>query len=203
MQKTNSKSAVRRAVGSSGKTGNTGKAGKAGKARKQLTPEQREWKRLADRARRRRIRQAVLAEQANAKQGSSCCGKGCTCGRSDRSGKAGSGHCCGQSGSPVTAVDVAVIIGKHVAMQVASAMPGREVVGMSELQEVEPGVTRGKVAFSNGSKAIVTFVDGNVVDPLSEYSPLPPLAKRALLRARIAREVSDLVDAHAGMESLP
>ena len=185
MQKTKSKSAARKA---SGNTGETGKAGKAGKAKKQLTPEQRERKRLADKARRRRIKQAVLAEQANAKQGSSCCGKGCTCGRNDRNGK---------PGSPVTAVDVAVVIGKHVARQVANAMPGRDVVRMSEMQDVEPGVTRGEVTFSNGARAVVTLVDANAVDPLSEYSPLPPPVKQALFRARVAKEISDLVDAHA------
>lgn len=185
MQKTKSKAAVRKAGGSSGKTGNTSNTGKA---RKQLTPEQRERKRLADKARRRRIKQAILAEQARAKQGRSCCGKGCTCGKDGRNGK---------PGSPVTALDVAVVIGKHVARQVADAMPGRDVVWMSELEGVEPGVARGEVAFSNGARAVVTLVDASAVDPLSEYSPLPPPVKQALFRARIAKEISDLVDAHA------
>lgn len=191
MQKTKSNAAVRKAGGSSGKTGNTGntdKTGKASKARKQLTPEQRERKRLADKARRRRIKQAILAEQARAKQGRSCCGKGCTCGKDGRSGKAG---------SPVTALDVAAAIGKHVARQVANAMPGRDVVWMSELAGVEPGVARGEVVFSNGARAVVTFVDANAVDPLSRFSPLPPPVKQALFRVRIAKEISDLVDAHA------
>lgn len=207
MQKTKSKSEARRA------SDNSGKAGKAGKARKQLTPEQRERKRLADKARRRRIKLAKQARQSTqSKRDHSCCSKGCTCcrdgghgknGKNGKNGKAEGSSSRGQAGSPVTAVDVAVLVGKHVAMQVADAMPGGEVVRISELQDVEPGVSRGEVLFRNGSRAVVTFVDGNAVDPLSRFSPLPPQVKEMLFRHRMAQEISDLVDAHAGMESMP
>jgi hypothetical protein len=202
MQKNKSKSPARKAGGSSRKTGTSGKTAKA---RKPLTPEQRERKRLADKARRRRIKLAILAEQAKARQGH-CGSKGCACGRNGKNAKSckkGRSHCCGQSGSPVTAQDIGMVLGKYVARQIADAMPCRDVVQMSELRDVEPGVIQGEVAFGNGSRAVVTVVDGNAVDPLSEFSPLPPLVKEILLHRRVAQEISDLVDAHAGMEYLP
>lgn len=219
MQKTKPNAAASKAKahdsGKAGKYGKAGgqvsqaKAGNSGKARKPLTAEQRERKNRMDRERRKRIKLAKQAYRTRARLDNSCCRKGCTCGKNAgnvgnaKNGEAGGSPCRGQAGSPVTAVDVAVVIGRHVARQVANAMPGRDVVWMSELQDVEPGVARGEMAFSNGSRAVVTFVDANAVDPLSEFSPLPPQVKGILLHVRIAREVSDLVDAHIGMESEP
>lgn len=214
MQKTKPNAAASKAKAhNSGKAGKYGKAGgqgsqdragSSGKARKPLTPEQRERKRLADKARRRRIKLARQETQARqAKHDSSRCSRGCACGRNPQNAKNG------KAGSQVTATDIAVMIGKHIgtqvagqiAEQIARSLPGHDVVGMSKLVDVEPGVARGTVAFSNGARAVFTFVDRDELDPLSEYSPLPAPVKDALLRLRIAQEVSDLVDAHIGLES--
>lgn len=160
--------------------GKTGKAGKAGKTdtRKPLTPEQRERKNKHDRERRARIRENQR-KQENAETGKQAkCGGGCH------------GGCCGPRYSlpqlPEPAASFFESLGRRLVELARNQL--RPVV-------VEPGVTRHTIALPDGRTATVTVVDGGKVDPLSDYSPIPWPVRRELLLARMAREISDIVDA--------
>ena len=165
-------------TGKTGKTGNTGK--KAAKAAKKLTEQQREAKRLRDKRYRERLRSRRSCAGCKAEGKKPCkpefgkdrsCAEECPCN-----------------------VDLFGVIGR---MAVARMLGIEDGVKFGKTaREVEPGVLVQDIELPNGVKAAVTLVDGDRVDPLSERSPIPAELRRQLLRRRMAKEISDLVDSH-------
>ena len=148
------------------KTGKTGKAGEKAGRAKTLTDAQRAAKRLRDRKYRARVR-------AEAKAGKS-----------------------GHGAQPPQATQVPEDVFTAIGRLVVSAHVAQLCEAASKPVQVEPGVVRQEVSLPGGRRASVVLVDADKVDPLSEYSPLPPDVRRVLLRRRMAKEISDIVDSH-------
>ena len=166
MQK-NKKQALRAKTGKTGKTGSTGSSRTTGNTgKKQLTPAQREAKRLRDRKYRTRHRKPNGVVQLP------------------------------YAAVPPRAAgadDVFSLIGRLVVRElVREGLP----CPTRSAEEVEPGVLQQEVELPNGMRAKVTLVDVDRVDPLSEHSPIPAPIRMHLLRRRMAQEISDIVDSH-------
>lgn len=184
MQKKNLKAAHTAAAvktGNAGKTGTTGKTGKTGGS--VMTAEQRKAKRLRDRKYRNKIRKAKKAAAPEVPGRHHC---GCTC-----------QSAAGSVPRPVSADDVFRTLGRLVIRELAreGGLPRAGSMPVS----YEPGVTRQDIVLPDGSRVEAVIVDADKVDPLSPYSPLPAPLKAVLLRSRMAREISDIVDSHLGM----
>lgn len=173
-----------------------------------MTPEQRMRKNGKDRERRARMRAERLAKTGNADAGNTHTTK---CGDAACRGSCrGSGRCRALP-SQMTADDVFAQIGRLVVQELVSA--GTPVAPVAPVAapcrpagnpvQVEPGVVTRDLVLGNGTRAKVVVVDGDVVDPLSDRSPLPYPVKCVLLASRMAHEIARIVDARNGLaESL-
>lgn len=175
-----------------GKTGKTGKTGKAD-TRKQLTPEQRERKNKHDRERRAELRR-LAAENRQTDFGKGLRAKQAKCGH--QCGRWCEGYIPTPLGpgadffsklrEAIVGAQGAAVAGKPACVQAAP--------GTSGFAEVAPGVVRRTIELP-GATVSLTVVDAEKVDPLSDYSPIPWPVRRELLLSRMAREISDIVDA--------
>ena len=181
MQTKKTKQAHRAKAGKTGNTGSTGNTRTTGKTSKsKLTKAQRIAKRVRDRKYRERIREAkAIADEL---------------GRSVDAGP----NCAGASPStePPRAADaesVFALIGRLVVRELArGGVPYPADVQASP----EPGVTCQPITLPDGRTVTLTLVDVDKVDPLSERSTIPAPIRMHLLRQRMAREISDIVDSH-------
>lgn len=181
MQTKKTKQAHRAKAGKTGNTGSTGNTRTTGKTSKsKLTEAQRIAKRVRDRKYRERIRGAkAVADGPDPRFGAgpNCAG---AVPRIEPPRAAG-------------ANDVFSIIGRLVVRELAR---GGLPCPTRSSAEVEPGVLQQEVTLPNGMHAKVVLVDVDKVDPLSERSTLPAPIRMHLLRQRMAREISDIVDSH-------
>lgn len=153
-------------------------AGKHVKTRKPLTDEQRARKNRRDRERRARLRNQVdRLKKTN-------------CSKTDKNPSCKHGSC----GDRCRLDPWQLFEGLAQAIAEASPMRSRERPESKPVQ-VEPGVVRREVSLPGIGRAVITVVDGSKVDPLSCNSPIPYPIRRRLLLERMAREVSDIVDA--------
>ena len=91
------------------------------------------------------------------------------------------------------AADLFGIIGRMVVGELAKAVLPKAVSGPSS---PERGVMCQDIVLTDGVRARVCLVDADEVDPLSDRSPLPEPIRLRLLRRRMAKEISDIVDSH-------
>ena len=163
-------------AGNTGSTGNTRTAGKTGKAGKTSKSKLTEAQRIAKRARDRKYREQARMAREMAE--------------TLRPGDAGS-SCAGPAPS---VQDVFSLIGRLVLQELAKEegipQPLRPPTNP------EPGVTCQQVSLPDGRTATLAVVDVDAVDPLSERSTIPAPIRMHLLRQRMAREISDIVDSH-------
>ena len=155
-------------TGSTGSTGNTRTAGKTGK----VTEAQRIAKRHRDRKYREKVRMAK--EMAETLRPGHDAGSGCT-------------------GPAPSAQDVFSLIGQLVVRELAKEGIPRQ---LRPPTSPEPGVTCQPITLPDGRLATLAVVDVDAVDPLSERSAIPAPIRMHLLRRRMAREISDIVDSH-------
>ena len=92
--------------------------------------------------------------------------------------------------------DVFSLIGRIVVGELAKAVVPPASQNCTRPVQVERGVPRQEMSLPGGSRAVVTLVDGDEVDPLSPNSPVPWPIRRHLLLRRMAREISGIVDSH-------
>jgi len=216
MQKSTKKAPARKTSASSKsdsrKTVQVSPSFPAKRIRKPLTKAQRARKNQHDRERRARLRQQAEAAKAVAPQpckspvSNVCCVGSCPAAQTKN------GCRCHAKPSvpavpatkPVAPISVSGLfqqLGEYVVSEAlkhfqdlpALSVPGIPVSG--SIEQVEPGVTRQRVRLADGRTLVVTQVDGDVVDPLSDYSPLPSAVKRQFLVRRLADEIAALVDA--------
>jgi len=168
-------------AGNTGSTGNTRTTGKTGKTSKnKLTKAQRIAKRVRDRKYREKIRMAK--EMAETLRPSMDAGSSC----------AGSAPCI-EPPRAASAQDVFGLIGRFVVTELVQRGIPRQ---LRPPTSPEPGVTCQPIALPDGRTATLTVVDVDAVDPLSERSVIPAPIRMHLLRQRMAREISDIVDSH-------
>lgn len=170
------------------KKAQTGKS-KHARIRKPLTQEQRDRKNLRERERRAKLREEKLANAGKsckqvkavkvvkdnlksvAKKGCNSCSKKC---------------------------DDKCKVNKDMTPE--SVFNGiAKAVQKAKFKQEEPGVIGCEFAIPGGGKAFVHFVDLSEIDPLSRFSPIPSQLRHSLLLARMAREISDIVDRNIGM----
>ena len=184
MQKEKTTQARRAKAGKAGNTGSTGStrtAGKAGKTSKgKPTKAQRIAKRARDRKYRERVRMAK--EMAETLRPSVDAGSSCT----------GPAPCI-EPPRAANVQDVFGLIGRFVVTELAERGIPRQ---LRPPTSPEPGVTCQSISLPDGRTATLTVVDVDAVDPLSERSVIPAPIRMHLLRQRMAREISDIVDSH-------
>lgn len=184
MQKEKTTQARRAKAGKAGNTGSTGHTRTAGKAGKTSRSKLTEAQRIAKRARDRRYREQARMAREMAETLRPGAGAGSSC--------AGPAPCI-EPPRAASVQDVFGLIGRFVVTELAKEGMPRQ---LRPSTSPEPGVTCQQISLPDGRTATLTVVDVDVVDPLSERSTIPAPIRMHLLRQRMAREISDIVDSH-------